>query len=127
MFNFLLFLSAIIFVTIDFIYINLIQNYFKNQIEKVQNSPMKVNLFAALLCYIFLIFALNYFIIQPKRSVNDAFFLGILIYGVYETTNYALFTKWSFLTVVIDTLWGGTLFAITTFIITQIRKFIGKM
>jgi hypothetical protein len=78
------------------------------------------------LCYIFLIFALNYFIIQPKRSVNDAFFLGILIYGVYETTNYALFTKWSFLTVVIDTLWGGTLFALTTFIINQIRKLVGK-
>jgi len=124
MFNFLLLLSAIIFVAIDFIYINLIKNYFKNQIEKVQNSPMKVNLFAAMLCYIFLIFALNYFIIQPKRSVNDAFFLGILIYGVYETTNYALFTKWSFLTVVIDTLWGGTLFALTAFIISKIRKFI---
>jgi uncharacterized membrane protein len=127
MFNFLLLLSAIIFVAIDFIYINLIKNYFKNQIEKVQNSPMKVNLFAAMLCYIFLIFALNYFIIQPKRSVNDAFFLGILIYGVYETTNYALFTKWSFLTVVIDTLWGGTLFALTAFIISKIRKLTGKM
>jgi uncharacterized membrane protein len=127
MFNFLLLLSAIIFVAIDFIYINLIKNYFKNQVEKVQNSPMKVNLFAAMLCYIFLIFALNYFIIQPKRSVNDAFFLGILIYGVYETTNYALFTKWSFLTVVIDTLWGGTLFALTTFIISKIRKLTGKM
>jgi len=127
MFNFLLLLSAIIFVAIDFIYINLIKNYFKNQIEKVQNSPMKVNLFAAMLCYIFLIFALNYFIIQPKRSVNDAFFLGILIYGVYETTNYALFTKWSFLTVVIDTLWGGILFALTAFIISKIRKLTGKM
>ena len=127
MFNFLAFLSAIIFVTIDFLYINLIKNYFKNQIEKVQNSPMKVNILGAFLCYIFLIFALNYFIIQPKRSVYDAFFLGILIYGVYETTNYALFTKWSFLTVIIDTLWGGTLFAITTFIINQIRKLIGKM
>jgi len=127
MFNFLLLLSAIIFVAIDFIYINLIKNYFKNQIEKVQNSPMKVNLFAAMLCYIFLIFALNYFIIQPKKSVSDAFLLGILIYGVYETTNYALFTKWSFLTVVIDTLWGGTLFALTAFIISKIRKLTGKM
>jgi uncharacterized membrane protein len=127
MFNYFLLLSAIIFVAIDFIYINLIKNYFKNQIEKVQNSPMKVNLFAAMLCYIFLIFALNYFIIQPKKSVSDAFLLGILIYGVYETTNYALFTKWSFLTVVIDTLWGGTLFALTAFIISKIRKLTGKM
>lgn len=127
MFNFLAFLSAIIFVSIDFIYINLIKNYFKNQIENVQNSPMKVNILGGFLCYIFLIFALNYFIIQPKKSVYDAFFLGILIYGVYETTNYALFTKWSFLTVIIDTLWGGTLFASTTFIISQIRKLTGKV
>ena len=127
MFVFLSLLSAIIFVAIDFMYINLIKNYFKNQIEVVQKTPMKVNLFASMLCYIFLIFALNYFIIQPKKSVSDAFLLGILIYGVYETTNYALFTKWSFLTVVIDTLWGGTLFAATTFIISQIRKLTGKM
>jgi uncharacterized membrane protein len=127
MFNFLAFLSAIIFVVIDFIYLNLIKNYFKNQIETVQNTPMKVNILGTLLCYIFLIFGLNYFIIQPKRSVYDAFFLGILIYGVYETTNYALFTKWSFLTVIVDTLWGGTLFASTTFIISQIRKLTGKM
>jgi len=126
MFNFLTFLSAIIFVVIDFFYLNIIKEYFKNQIETVQNTPIKINILGTLLCYIFLIFGLNYFIIQPKRSVYDAFFLGILIYGVYETTNYALFTKWSFLTVVMDTLWGGTLFAITTFIISQIRKLTGK-
>lgn len=124
MFNFLAFLSAIIFVSIDFIYINLIKNYFKNQIEMIQKSPMKINMFGAVLCYILLLFALNYFIIQPKKSVYDAFFLGILIYGVYETTSYSLFTKWSLLTVIIDTLWGGILFALTTFIIKYISKFI---
>jgi uncharacterized membrane protein len=124
MFNFFTFLSAIIFVVIDFIYLNLIKNYFKNQIETVQNTPIKINILGTLLCYIFLIFGLNYFIIQPKRSVYDAFFLGIVIYGVYETTNYALFSKWSIFTVIMDTLWGGTLFALTTFIISQIRKFI---
>ena len=122
MFNFLTLLSAIIFVIIDFFYLNIIKQYFKNQIEKVQKTPLKVNILGALLCYIFLIFGLNYFIIQPKRSVSDAFLLGILIYGVYETTSYALLSNWSFLTVIMDTLWGGTLFAITTFIINQIRK-----
>lgn len=123
MFNFLTLLSAIIFVIIDFFYLNMIKQYFKNQIEKVQKTPLKVNILGTLLCYVFLIFGLNYFIIQPKRSVSDAFLLGILIYGVYETTSYALLSNWSFFTVIMDTLWGGTLFAITTFIITQIRKF----
>jgi uncharacterized membrane protein len=53
--------------------------------------------------------------------VTDAFLLGIVIYGVYETTNYALFKDWSILTVIIDTLWGGTLFAITTYIVNLLR------
>lgn len=45
----------------------------------------------------------------------------IIIYGVYETTNYALFKNWSILTVIIDTLWGGLLFASTTYIVNLLR------
>ena len=113
--------SAIIFVSIDFIYLNLIKNYFSNQIKSVQVSQMKVNLFGAVLCYIFLVVGINYFIIKPKKSVSEAFLLGIIIYGVYETTNYALFKNWSILTVIIDTLWGGVLFASTTYLVNMLR------
>ena len=113
--------SAIIFVFIDFIYLNLIKNYFSNQIKSVQLSQMKVNLFGAVLCYIFLVVGINYFIIKPKKSVSEAFLLGIIIYGVYETTNYALFKNWSILTVIIDTLWGGVLFASTTYLVNMLR------
>jgi uncharacterized membrane protein len=122
MVNLLFFLSAIIFVVLDFFYINLIKNYFNNQISKVQGSKMEVNFLGAAICYIILIFGLNYFIIEPKKGVYDAFFLGILIYGVYETTNYSLFKNWSIFTVLIDTLWGGVLFAATTFLVQQLRK-----
>jgi len=121
MFNILFLISAILFVVIDFVYLNLIKNYFTNQVKIVQGLPLKVNLLGVVLCYIFLIFGINYFIIGPKKSVYDAFLLGILIYGVYETTNYALFSKWSILTVIMDTLWGGVLFAIVTFIINKLR------
>ena len=113
--------SAIIFVSIDFIYLNLIKDYFNNQIKSVQGSQMNVNLFGAVLCYIFLIVGINYFIIKPKKSVSEAFLLGIVIYGVYETTNYALFKNWSILTVIIDTLWGGILFASTTYLVNMLR------
>jgi uncharacterized membrane protein len=115
-----LLISAIIFVVLDSIYLNLIKDYFSKQINLVQNSPIKIDFLAILLCYIFLIFGINYFIIQPNRSIQDAFILGIIIYGVYETTNKALLTKWSWLTVIMDTLWGGILFALTTYIIKKI-------
>jgi uncharacterized membrane protein len=121
MFDFKLLLSAIIFVVIDFIYLNLTSKYFSNQIKIIQGSPIKMNFLATLLCYIFLIFGINYFIIKPNRSVQDAFLLGLVIYGVYETTNMALFSKWSWLTVFMDTLWGGILFALTTYIVRLFR------
>jgi uncharacterized membrane protein len=121
MFNILFLISAILFVVIDFIYLNLIKKYFESQVKKVQGSQLQVNFLGAILCYIFLIFGLNYFIIKSKRSPYDAFLLGILIYGVFETTNYALFKNWSILTVILDTLWGGTLFAVVTFIIDRLR------
>jgi uncharacterized membrane protein len=87
----------------------------------VQGIEPKINYLGVALCYIFLITGINYFIIKPNKSVSEAFLLGIIIYGVYETTNYALFKNWSILTVLIDTLWGGILFASTTYIINFLR------
>ena len=121
MFDFLVLASAILLLSIDFIYLNIIRDYFSKQIRNVQGSQMKVNYLGAALCYIFLITGINYFIIKPRKSVSDAFLLGLVIYGVYETTNYALFTNWSILTVIIDTLWGGLLFASTTYIVNLLR------
>lgn len=122
MFNFTLLISAILFILIDSVYLNLMKDYFQKQVVKVQGSPLKMNFLGAAFCYIFLIVGLNYFIIKPKKSIQDAFLLGIVIYGVFETTNYALFKNWSIVSVIIDTLWGGILFALTTYIIMLLRN-----
>ena len=122
MFDFLLLLSAIIVVVIDSIYLTLVAPYFKYQVKMVQNSPMEINYLGAILSYIFIIAGLNYFIIKPRKSPQDAFLLGIVIYGIFETTNFALFKNWSMTTVVIDTLWGGILFALTSVIVQKIRN-----
>ena len=115
-------LSAIVMILLDFVYLNALKGYFGNQVKNVQGSPLKINYLGAAICYIFLIAGLNYFIIKPRKSVSDAFLLGLVIYGVYETTNYALFSNWSIVSVIIDTLWGGLLFASTTFIVNKLRN-----
>ena len=122
MFDFLILLSGIIFIGLDFLYLSMIKGYFNNQVKLVQGSPIKINFFGAAICYVFLLIGLNYFIIKPRKSVADAFLLGIVIYGVYETTNYALFSNWSMLTVIMDTLWGGVLFASTTYLVEKIKN-----
>ena len=115
-----IFVSSIVFIMIDSVYLNFIKDYFNNQVKLIQGSSIKINSYAMIICYIILIFGINYFIIIPNRSILDAFLLGLIIYGVYETTNMALFSKWSWTTVLIDTLWGGILFALTTTIIKMI-------
>jgi len=114
-------LSAIVFITIDFMYLQSVKGYFQKQVQSVQGSAMQINYLGAAICYVFLIIGINYFIIKPNRSIKDAFLLGLVIYGVYETTNYALFKNWYITTVIIDTLWGGALFAITTYIVNMMR------
>jgi len=121
MYNPLFIVSAIVLVVLDSIYLNLIKEHFSALIKNIQGSPLVVNYVGAAICYIFLITGLNYFIIKPNRSIQDAFLLGLVIYGVYETTNYALFKGWTLFTVIIDTLWGGILFALTTYIVRLLR------
>jgi uncharacterized membrane protein len=122
MFDFYILVTAIVLLSLDYIYLNLMSSYFQNQVKRVQGTPLKMNFVGVALCYILLIIGLYYFIIKPNKSVSDAFLLGLVIYGVYETTTLGLFTNWSILTVIIDTLWGASLFAITTFIINKLKK-----
>ena len=121
MFDFLMLLSAIVMLSLDFVYLSTMKGYFMNQVKNVQGSALKLNYFGAAICYIFLVAGLNYFIIKPRKSVSDAFLLGLVIYGVYETTNYALFSNWSIVSVIIDTLWGGLLFASTAYVVEKLR------
>jgi uncharacterized membrane protein len=113
----MLLITALIFVVLDGIYLNLIRGYFNKQINAVQGSDIKVDFVAAAITYIFLIFGLNYFILSNNGSVKDAALLGLVIYAVYEFTNKALLKNWSYTTAVMDTAWGATLFALTTAII----------
>lgn len=115
----LLYSLTIIFFSIlllDFIYFYFVQESMMKMILVIQKNPVKVNLIYFILCYLFLTFALYYFIIREKKSPMDAFLLGLSIYAIYELTNASLFTNWKLWVVLVDSLWGGILFSITTFI-----------
>lgn len=56
----------------------------------------------------------------------EAFLLGLVIYGVYETTTYSVLKNWKISTVITDTLWGGVLFYLTTFFTYKISLLLKK-
>jgi len=100
-------LTAVVLLSLDAVYLTLLSGFFDQQIRLVQGSSIQMNFVAAAMCYMILVFGINHFILEPKKSVYEAFLLGIVIYGVYETTSYSLLKNWRFSTVVVDTLWGG--------------------
>jgi uncharacterized membrane protein len=109
-----LLISAIAMLLLDAVYLSTFSKFFNNMVLGIQGTKIKFNIFGAIACYILLIVGLNYFILAPKKPIADAFLLGLVIYGVYETTNYAILANWNMKAVALDTLWGGILFALTT-------------
>lgn len=108
---------------IDYVYLTSIGDFFNKNIKKIQGSPIKMKYLGAIICYPLMIFGLYYFIIKNKSNyktkgamIRDAAILGWIIYGVYESTNYAIIDKWNLEMVIIDGLWGGVLFGLTTYI-----------
>lgn len=117
-----LILSGTILLVLDALYITLTADIFRQQIASIQRVALQPNYLGAFICYFLLITGLYYFILKPHKSPMDAFLLGILIYGVFDSTNLALFKKWTLQTAAMDTLWGGILMATTTFLYYKIMK-----
>jgi uncharacterized membrane protein len=115
-----LILSGIILLALDLTYLFLFKDFMMSVIVNVQKTELKVNIKSAIACYIILVCGLYYFIIKKRAPPRDAFLLGVLINGVYETTNYAFFKEWSPLLVLLDTLWGGILLSTTTLLYYKI-------
>ena len=112
-----LILTGLVMLGLDAIYLSAIRDMFEIQIAAVQRVALQFRPLGAVICYPLLIAGLYYFILRTRRPISDAFFLGIIIYGVYESTTYALFKQWKLKTLIMDTLWGGILFALTTGIV----------
>ncbi len=112
-----LILTGLVMLGLDTIYLSAMRDMFEIQIAAVQRVALQFRPLGAVICYPLLIAGLYYFILRTRRPISDAFFLGIVIYGVYESTTYALFKQWKLKTLIMDTLWGGILFALTTGIV----------
>lgn len=113
--NFLhIILTALVMLALDAIYLSTLSNFYNTIIKNIQGKKINFRISGAILCYLFLVSGLSYFILDKKRPIKDAFLLGIVIYSVYETTNYATLDNWPLKAVILDTLWGGVLFALTT-------------
>ena len=107
-------ISSVIMLALDSVYLTAMSGQYGEQIVKVQRTVVNIKPAGVIACYLFLVFGLYYFILRENRPIVDAFFLGIVIYGVYDATTYAVLKQWSPYLAITDTLWGGVLLSVTT-------------
>jgi uncharacterized membrane protein len=134
--NIVLFISLFcIMIIIDIIFNYSLMTYgpkllsFPKLIFTIQKSKLEINYIGAFLSYIFLTFGLYYFIVKDnktsfKKKLFNAFILGLVIYGVFEATNLALFKQWSPYIFLSDTLWGAILMVSTLYTFNVLSKFL---
>ena len=115
---------SVVVLVLDMIYINCVKTLFDKLIKGIQGSDLKLDLTATFLDYILIIFSMYYFIIQKNASIEEAMILGLCIYGIYELTNMAVFKRWTWEVVMIDSIWGAVLYGTSTFLY---RKIIQKL
>lgn len=117
------FTSSAILLAVDTLYLyNIGMTTFQKNVQLIQKTPLELNIYGALLSYVCVIGILYYFIISQHKPVFDAFLLGIFLYGTFDMTNLAMFKKYAWSTAIVDTLWGGTLFAFTTWATYAVLK-----
>ena len=93
---------------------------FAKMVKGIQKEEMILNMYGVVGSYILLVLVLYKFIIMERRSPSDAFILGLCVYGVFDFTNIAIFKNYKWITGMLDTLWGGVLFYLVTFITYKI-------
>jgi uncharacterized membrane protein len=110
--------TAVIFLALDFLYLNFVaKGIFGPMIERIQKSPMRVNVYGAFIVYMLMtILHVNY----VPMNVLHAFIIGMCVYGIFDFTNIAIFENYEILPSLMDTLWGGILFATTTFLLQKL-------
>jgi uncharacterized membrane protein len=118
-------ITTVILLILDLIFLYKMRNVYQKQIKSIQTKKMTMKIIPAILCYISIVSLLYYFIILPHRSCFESFWLGFGVYLVFETTNMSLFDKWEWNTVFIDSIWGGILFSVTTFLSYNVYKVYG--
>jgi uncharacterized membrane protein len=118
-------LKAILTISIlDYIYLNTTSSIFYKLISTIQNSPLKLRMYSTIIVYILIFLMWIIFIYNQKdkftfkENIFRGFLLGLFTYGIYDFTNHAIFNDWSIDIVLMDTIWGGVLYSITTLIAT---------
>ena len=116
------FIIFFLLLLLDAVYISTFNGFLNKLFKRVQGGrKLSVKYDGFIVTYLLMTSIVYYFGIIKKFTLSEMILLGISIFGVYDLTNYTTFIDWSLKMVVLDTLWGGVLFASITYLIKKLN------
>ena len=106
---------------LDFLWLGIFaKKFYVKELGEMAKSPF--NIYSAIIVYLFLalgifIFVLNNnFVKNPLTALLIGALFGIIVYGVYDLTNFTTLQNYSLKLTIIDTLWGGFICGVVSFL-----------
>ncbi len=124
--------SFVTIVFLDYVWLGLIMNKFYVQnlgaIARIQEGKIQPVYWAAAVVYILLAVGVVYFVLPkvgPGTSFLNVFLagalMGLIIYGVYDMTNYATLKDFPVNLAFADMAWGATVTGLATVAASLVR------
>ena len=112
-----LLMILVIMLALDSVYLYFTKSIFGQMVAKIQRTALEFKMVGAVVVYLLLAIGLYVFIVEPGKSLWHAALFGLVIYGVYDFTSYAILKKYDLNVAIMDMVWGSVLMTGTTYIV----------
>lgn len=122
----MLILGIVILLLLDSLWVTVNRSMYNKLVKNVQKSELVVKIPAAIIAYTAMILGLIFIVIplaKQDKSKNNLFkalryggLFGLVVYAIYNATNYAIFRNYSPTVALMDTIWGTTVYTIATYV-----------
>lgn len=121
-------------IVVDFIWISLLMGgFYKSQLgdlAKKKGDVLRPNIPAAILVWALVLVGIIAFVLPripsdsiPLHGLLWGALFGLVTYGIYDLTNFALLEKWTLTMTVVDMAWGSVICGLTSVVV----GFLGKL
>jgi uncharacterized membrane protein len=122
--------GALAFMLLDGVWLGLLmKNFYRGQlapIVRLADGGIAPNWPAAFVVYVLLGAGIALFVIPRASTVSSAAafgaLFGLVVYGVYDFTNYSTLRQWPFALTLVDVAWGSLASAAAAMVVRMVAR-----
>ena len=118
-----------IMLVIDYVWLaHIIKPFFAEQLKGFETT---LRIFPALVVYLIMPLAIILFVLPNVTNLTSAILwgalFGLVLYGIYDFTNYAFLQNWKIKMIIVDVAWGIFLNSLTTVLAWKVSQILLKL